>query len=78
MTLEKATVEKLEAIEDNNKRVEAVENLAKPSMAEILVMCGNTFRVQTAKETLWLSCTVALNASGGHQERCGGMRMRSV
>ena len=32
-TLGKDTVEKLEAIEDNNKIVEAVGNLTKPRMA---------------------------------------------
>ena len=56
-------MEKLEAIEDNNKRVEAVENLAKPSMAEILVMYRKAVGVQRAKENLRLDCIVALNTS---------------
>ena len=57
-------MDKLEAIEDDNKRVYAVGNLAKPIMAAMLVMCRNTVRVQTAKETLWLGCIVVLNALG--------------
>ena len=64
MTLGKATVEKLKATKDNNKRVGDVGNITKPRMSEILVIYGKTFRVQTSKETLRLDCIVALNASG--------------
>ena len=63
-TLGKATVEKIEAFEDDNGRVEDVVNITKPRMSEILVIYGKTFRVQTSKETLRLDCIVALNASG--------------
>ena len=52
MTLGKATGEKLEAIEDNSKRVEAVVNITNPRMEDILVVYVNTGIVQTAKETL--------------------------
>ena len=44
--------------------MEAAGKLAKPRMVEILSMYGNTFRVQTATETLLLDCIFALNASG--------------
>ena len=64
MTLGKATMEKLEAIEDNKKVLEAVRNLTKPRMAAIFVMYGKTFRIQTNKETLWLDCIVVLTSSG--------------
>ena len=64
MTLGKATVDKLEAIEDNNKILEAIGKLTKPRMEDILVVYGNTDIVQTAKETLQLDCIVLLNASG--------------
>ena len=63
-TLGKATVENIKAIEDNNKRVEAVGKLTKPRMAAILVMYGKLVRVQTPKEIFLLDCIVALNASG--------------
>ena len=61
--LGKATVEKLEAIEEDNERVETVGKLTKPRMEDMLVMYGNNVRVQTAKETLRLDCIVALNTS---------------
>ena len=57
-------MEKLKAIEYNNKRVEAVGKLTKSRMAAILVMHRKNVRLQTAKENLRLDCTVALNASG--------------
>ena len=63
-TLEKATVEKLEAIEDDNKRVEAVGKPTKPRMAEILVMYGKTVRLHTPKGIFWLGCILLLNALG--------------
>ena len=56
-------MEKLEAIEDNNKRVEAVGNITMPRMAEILVMYQNPIRVYTPKEILRLDFIVTLNAS---------------
>ena len=71
-------MEKLEAIEDNNKVVEDVGKLTKPRMSEILVMYRNNVRVQKSKETLWLDFIFTLNASRGPQELCDGMRMRSV
>ena len=64
VTLGEATVKKFEASKDNNKRVEAVGKLTKSRMAAILVMYRKNVRLQTAKETLRLDCTVALNASG--------------
>ena len=60
MTLGKATVEKLEAIEDKEKNVEHVGNLTKPSMAKHLVMHGKPVRVQAPKDILRLDW----NASG--------------
>ena len=45
MTLGKANVEKLEAIEDNNKRLEAVRKLTNPRMVAILVVYEKTIRV---------------------------------
>ena len=63
MPLGKATVDKLEAIEDN-KKLEAVGNLTNPRMVEMLAMYRNTVKVQTAKEILQLDCIAALNASG--------------
>ena len=56
-------MEKLEAIEDNDKTVEALVNITKPRTAEILVIYRKTVRVQTAKDTLQLDHIVALNAS---------------
>ena len=64
MTLGKATMDKLKAIDENNKIVEDVGNITKPSMAEMLVMYRNTFRVQTAKDNFRLGCIDELNASG--------------
>ena len=64
MTLGEATVDKLEAIEDNNKIVDTVGKLTNTRMAEILVVYIKTFRVQTAKETLRLDFIVVMNASG--------------
>ena len=64
MTLGKATVEKLEAIKDDDKIVEAVGNLTKTRMSAMLVVYRNTIIVQTSKETLRLDCIVTLNASG--------------
>ena len=64
MTLIKDTVVKLEAIEDNNKRVEALGKLTQIIMAAILVMYGNTVIVQTHKDIFRLDYIVALNASG--------------
>ena len=64
MTLGKASVEKLEVIEDDDERVEAVKNLTKPRIAEMFVMYGNNFRLYTPKETLKLCYIVELNASG--------------
>ena len=49
MTLVKYTVEELEAVEDNNKRVKAVGKLTKPRMAEIFVVYRNTIIVHTPK-----------------------------
>ena len=63
MTLGKSTVEKLEDIEENGERLEAVVNLTKPNMAVMLLMYRNTVRAQTSKETLWLDFIVALNSS---------------
>ena len=63
MTLGKTAVEKLGDIEGDDKRVEAVENLANTRMAAISVMYVNTFRVHIAKENLQLDCIVVLNAS---------------
>ena len=45
MALGKATVEKIEAIEDDDVRVEAVGNLTKIRMSAMLVICRNTVRV---------------------------------
>ena len=64
MTLGKATVDKLEDIEDDDKRVEAVGKLTNPRMEVMLVMCGNTVIVHKSKETLGLDCIVVLNTSG--------------
>ena len=64
MKLGKATGEKIKAIEDNDKGGEAVGNLTKPRMAAMLVMYGNTIRVQRTKENFLLDCIVALNALG--------------
>ena len=64
MTLGKDTVEKLDAIEYNNKIVEAVQKITKPRMAEMLMIYRKTVRVNTPKETFWLYCIVALNALG--------------
>ena len=60
----KATVDKLEAIEDADERVKAVVKLKNPSMATMLVMYGETFIVKTSKETLRLECIGTLNALG--------------
>ena len=49
MTLGKATVEKLEAIEDNGKRVEAVGNTTKLRMVGILVMFVKNLIMYTYK-----------------------------
>ena len=49
MTSGKYAVKKLEDIEDNNKKVEAVGKLTKTSMEAMLVMYRNNFRLQTAK-----------------------------
>ena len=57
-------MEKLEAIEDDYERVEAVGNLTKTRMAPMLVMYRNTVIVQKPKETLQLEYIVALNAPG--------------
>ena len=64
MTLGKANVDKLEAIEDNNKIVEAVGNITKPRMAAILMVYKNIVRVQTPQDILRLDFVAALNASG--------------
>ena len=45
MMLGKATVDKLEVIEDVDERMEDVENITNPRMAVMLVMYVNTFRV---------------------------------
>ena len=63
-TLEKATVEKPEAVENKDKRVQTVGNITRPRMAAILVTNINNVRVQTSNQTLRLDCIVALNASG--------------
>ena len=64
MTLGKATVQKLEAIEENDKRVYAVVNLTKPRMVDILVLYENTVLVQTAKDTdKWTVVLQLLGAS---------------
>ena len=62
MTLGKATVEKLEATNDNNERLYDVVNTTKPRMSSILVTQGQTVRDQTYKKNLWLDFIVALNA----------------
>ena len=64
MTLGRATVDKFEAIEDNDERVEAGVNLTDPRMAEMLLRYGNTVRVQTVKQTMRLDCIVTFNALG--------------
>ena len=64
MMLGKATVEKIEAIEDDDVRVEAVGNFTKLRMAAMLAMCRNTVRVQTDNKSLRLYCIVELNALG--------------
>ena len=64
MTLGKTTVEKIKAIHDDDKIVEAVGKITKPRMASILMMYGKTVRIQTSKETLRLDCIFALNALG--------------
>ena len=48
MTLGKATVDKLEAAEEDDERVEGVGKLTNTRMAEMLVIYRNTVRVQTA------------------------------
>ena len=48
MTLGKATVEKLEAVEDKYKRVAAVVNLTKTKIAAMMVTNVTTVRVQTS------------------------------
>ena len=63
MTLGKATMDKLKAIDENNKIVEDVGNIIKPSIADILGMHGKNSRVHTYKENLRLDCIVMLNAS---------------
>ena len=63
MTLGRDTVEKIEAIEDD-ERVRDMGNLTKTRMAGMLDMYGKTVRLQTAKETFLLDCMVELNASG--------------
>ena len=57
-------MEKLEDIEDNGERVEAVGNINKPRTTATLVMNVNNVRVHAAKNNLRLYCIVALNASG--------------
>ena len=57
-------MDKIEAIEENKKRLGAVGNITKPRIAEILVIYGKTVRVQTAKEILWFNCIVVMNPSG--------------
>ena len=64
MTLGEPTVDKLEAIEEDDERLESMGNITKPSMEEMLMMYGETFRVQTSKETFRLDYIVLLNASG--------------
>ena len=64
MTLGKSTVYKFEAIDDYDERVEAVVNLSKPSMSEMLVIHRNSVRVHTAKDAFRLDFIVALNTSG--------------
>ena len=48
MALGKATVDKLEAAEEDDERVEGVGKLTNTRMAEMLVIYRNTVRVQTA------------------------------
>ena len=57
-------MEKLEAIKDDDKIVEAVGNFTKTRMSAMLVVYRNTIIVHTSKETLRLDCIVTLNASG--------------
>ena len=64
MTLGKATVDKLDAIEQNKKIVEDVQKITNPRMAEMLVIYRKTVRLNTPKETFRLYCIVALNVSG--------------
>ena len=63
-TLGKATVEKIEAFEDDNGRVEDVVNITKPRMSEMLMMYRKTARMHTSKEALRLDYIVMLNTSG--------------
>ena len=62
MMLGKATVEKLEDIKEDANIVKTVGNLTKPRMASILVMYGNTVRVNTEKDTLRLDFIFTFNA----------------
>ena len=64
MKLGKYTVEKLEAIEYNGERVEAVGNITKPRFVEMLVMHRRNVRVQTVKYIFRLDCIVMLDVSG--------------
>ena len=64
MTLGKATVEKLKATKDNNKRVGDVVNITKPRMSEMLMMYRKTAGMHTSKEALRLDYIVMLNTSG--------------
>ena len=57
-------MEKLEAIEDNNKRVKALGNFTKPSIAAIFVVYVRPVIFQTPKYILRLDCIVELNTSG--------------
>ena len=62
MTLGKATVENLKAIEDDDESVGAVGNLTKPRLLAMLVMYEKTVGFQTAKDILRLYYIVALNS----------------
>ena len=64
MTLGKATVEKLEAIKDDDKIVEAVGNLTKTRMSAMLVVYRNTIIVHTPKENFRSDYIVTFNTSG--------------
>ena len=60
----KYTVEKLEAIEDYNKRVKDLGYLTNPRMAATLVIYRNTIIVHTPKENFRSDYIVTFNTSG--------------
>ena len=64
MTLGKSAVYKLEVIEENNERLEAVEKFTNTRMSGMLVMYINNVIMRTSMEILWLVFIVALKISG--------------